>query len=136
MKVLEFKGYNKLDAVNEMLKGEKFLGCTTLGDSIYVFCEEDKPKSKSKKDKDMVSHTYGEYSHVRLSDKDIEDLKSKGIDVDRWIKTLDEYLENNKSKKYSNHKLTILKWARKDTIEKESKNQFNSNFSTIDDVTF
>ena len=57
---------------------------------------------------------------MKLSNEDIEGLKAKNIDVDKWIKRLDEYIEST-GKKYLNHALTIKQWAEKEAKEQAEK---------------
>lgn len=61
-----------------------------------------------------VKSLYGEYKHVRLTDKELSSLKDRlGDKVDFWIKTLDEGIEL-KGYKYKNHYLAILKWVNRE----------------------
>ena len=59
-------------------------------------------------------HRHGEFSHVLLTDTDLDRLKDKFPDYEERIQRLDDYLEMHRNKTYSNHYLTILNWARKD----------------------
>ena len=68
---------------------------------------------KNVKKKDIKKHVYGEYSHVRLTDEELEKLKEKHPDFKERIRRLDEYIEM-KGASYKNHYLTILNWARRD----------------------
>ena len=72
--------------------------------------EELKPKSKPKPK--PVKHVYGEYSHVKLTDDQYENLiKDYGEEaVTLGIKRVDEYCEEN-GKKYNNYNLTLRKWG-------------------------
>ena len=79
-------------------------------DSIDI--EEEKPKVKD------IKHKYGEYKHVLLTDKQYKTLSSKVDNRERWIKQLDEYLENHPTKRYANHSLTIQNWYRNDEDKK------------------
>lgn len=73
---------------------------------------------------------YGEYKHVRLTDKELSSLKDKlGDKLDFWIKTLDEGIEL-KGYKYKSHYLAILKWFGREV--KEGKNFTPAQKRTID----
>jgi predicted phage replisome organizer len=82
-------------------------------------------ESKSKDDKPSpplkeVKHKYGEYNHVRLTDKDYNKLiEAYGEDkILLYIKKVDEYVEQT-GKKYKNHYLTIKNWISKDKDNKQ-----------------
>ena len=66
-------------------------------------------------------HRYGEYGHVLLTDEEFERLQKDLPDYERWIRDLDEYLEEHKNKSYSNHNLTIRKWKRREDERNEQK---------------
>lgn len=66
-------------------------------------------------------HRYGEYGHVLLTDDEFERLQKDLPDYERWIRDLDEYLEEHKNKSYSNHNLTIRKWKRREDERNEQK---------------
>ena len=62
-----------------------------------------------KKEKD-IKHKYGEYQHVLLTDKQLEELKKEYSNYEELIKYLDEYIEM-KGYKAKNHYLAIKKWV-------------------------
>lgn len=69
------------------------------------------PPSKPQK------HRHGNFQHVLLTDEEFQRLQND-IGQDRtaeYIQKLDDYLENNPSKHYANHNLTIRNWLNKDT---------------------
>lgn len=66
-------------------------------------------------------HRHGEYGHVLLTDDEFERLQKDLPDYERWIRDLDEYLEEHKNKSYSNHNLTIRKWKRREDERNEQK---------------
>lgn len=68
---------------------------------------------KKKIKKKPPKHKYGEYKHVLLTDEEYEGLKTKVDDREKWIRKLDEGIEN-KGYKYNNHSLTIQNWHRGD----------------------
>lgn len=79
-------------------------------------------KGKEKKVKEIESKKkYGEYSHVLLTDKEINKLEeeyNKEL-ISSYIKKLDEYIEV-KGAKYKNHNLVIRNWLGKDASSKKS----------------
>jgi hypothetical protein len=80
----------------------------------------------SKPDKEK-KYKFGEYNHVILTDTEHKRLSDEfGMSViAKYIKSLDEYLENNKKKHYDNHNLTIRNWIKRDNEKKsESGNPF------------
>ena len=82
-----------------------------------------------KKEKD-IKHKYGEYQHVLLTDKQLEELKKEYSNYEELIKYLDEYIEM-KGYKAKNHYLAIKKWVinavKEDIIR---NNKLNNNQST------
>ena len=80
--------------------------------------EENKDNQYKYKDKDK-KYIYGEFKNVLLTNEELKKLKDTFGDIktEKWIKTLDEGIEN-KGYKYNSHYLTILKWDRN---EKERK---------------
>lgn len=84
---------------------------------------KDKDKIKNKtKDKDKIKHIYGEYQNVRLTEKELQSLKSSyGDDLtNKLITYLDEYIEM-KGYKARSHYLCIKKWVINAVKEKENK---------------
>jgi hypothetical protein len=79
--------------------------------------DESSPPPTIKKD---TKHKYGEYNHVRLTDKDYNKLiEAYGEDkILLYIKKVDEYVEQT-GKKYKNHYLTIKNWISKDKDNKQ-----------------
>lgn len=66
-------------------------------------------KKDIKLDKE-IKHIYGEYKHVRLTDKELQSLKSSYDNYLDLIKYLDEYIEM-KGYKAKSHYLCIKKWV-------------------------
>ena len=65
--------------------------------------------------KDKIKHKYGEYSHVLLTDKQFKDLKGKVDDRNKWIKELDEAIEEKGNIWHiKNFYLAAIKWYKKD----------------------
>lgn len=66
---------------------------------------------------EKTKHKHGEFSHVLLTEDDLEKLKKEyPLDWKDRIKRLDEYIEMKGPKKasYANHLLTIRNWAKRD----------------------
>lgn len=79
---------------------------------------EDRKDTRAREDK----HRYGEYNHVLLTDRDYIRLQNDfPNDWQSMIKTLDEYLENNPSKHYANHSMTMRNWKRRDDEKKRAE---------------
>jgi hypothetical protein len=76
--------------------------------NIYALQPE---KAKAEK---PVKHRYGNFQHVFLTDDEYARLQDDFQDLPVRIQRLDDYLENNPSKHYANHNLTIRNWAKKD----------------------
>lgn len=97
--------------------------------------------SEQEPDITFLKRTYGEFKHVRLTDKEIDTLtQTFGQDLtDEYITYLDEYIENH-DKDYKNHYLTIRNWIKKNkkldaNQQTSKKTQFN-NFKQRDNVDF
>ena len=75
--------------------------------NIYAPEKSEKPKK----------HKYGNFQHVFLTDDDYQRLAADFNDLPERIQRLDDYLENNPSKHYANHNLTIRNWAKKDSSQ-------------------
>lgn len=63
-----------------------------------------------------TKHRHGNFGHVMLTDDELRKLQERfpADNAQGRIQNLDDYLENNRSKHYANHYLTITKWAEKD----------------------
>lgn len=73
------------------------------------------------KDKDKVKNIYGEYKNVKLTEKELQSLKSSYGDLtDELITYLDEYIEM-KGYKAKSHYLCIKKWVVNAVQEKKVK---------------
>ncbi len=71
--------------------------------------------NKEKKEKKEKKNTYGVFGHVRLSEKEFDQLTRQFGEEERdsWIRKVDEYCERT-GKTYRNYALTITNWAKKD----------------------
>ena len=88
---------------------------TVTEDSELQYVDKDKDKDK---DKDR-QRKYGEYNHVLLTDKQFKDLKGKVDNREKWIKIMDEAIEEKGNIWHiKNFYLAILKWYKKDNPEK------------------
>ena len=77
-----------------------------------------------------TKHRHGNFGHVFLTDEDLQKLQDRfPTDYQQRIQNLDDYLENNPSKHYANHYLTILTWARKDDQKKPAQVQQRRTYS-------
>lgn len=76
----------------------------------YIEKEIEKEKEKELDIEKDIKHKYGEYQHVLLTDKQLEELKKEYSNYEELIKYLDEYIEM-KGYKAKNHYLAIKKWV-------------------------
>lgn len=92
--------------------------------SLYDENEQLKEKIKALTSKSTSKKIYGEYKHVRLTEKEFQQLiECYGEELtDQLIKYLDEYIEM-KGYKAKNHYLCIKKWV-VDAV-KETKYKYN-----------
>lgn len=72
-----------------------------------------------KKDKKDNKDIYGEFKNVKLTNGELEKLKSKFPDYQDRIEKLSSYVAST-GKRYSSHYATILNWARKDEGKQEA----------------
>ena len=98
--------------------------------NVGIYPQSKVKKSKVKKSKEDIIHKHGEYSHVLLTEKQFESLKTDfPNDYENMIKNLDEYLET-KNVSYKNHSLVMRKWKSKDLKEKQDDDISNWKPST------
>ena len=73
-------------------------------------------------DTDTIKKNYGEYKHVLLSDRDIENLKKKHShqEIQDAIDYLDAYIEDKKYKS-KNHKCAMDRWVFDAIAEKKKR---------------
>ena len=79
-------------------------------------------KEVSNKELNNNKHIYGEYKHVKLTDSELEKLKSEYSNYLDLITYLDEYIEM-KGYKAKNHYLCIKKWV----VNAVKEHNFKSN---------
>jgi hypothetical protein len=101
-------------------------------DSVYIPTSE--PDPEPKKDSKPSKHKYGEYSHVLLTDAEVDKLINEyGQNIaDKAIEYLDEAIEM-KGYKYKSHYLAIRKWVIDAVKDKEKKNGYKPNTVTDQD---
>lgn len=72
--------------------------------------------------KENEKHIYGQYKHVRLTDKEYESLKKDYPNADELIKTLDEAKEM-KGYTYKSDYMAIKKWVVEAVAEHEARKE-------------
>ncbi len=91
-------------------------------------------QGSSELDKDIKSkkqpepkHKYGEYNHVLLTDSQYEELKDKVDDREKWIKKIDESIEE-KGNKYGikNFKMAAIKWYKREQNNKKPERKIET----------
>ena len=95
---------------------EKRYSNVTCNGEIDIDKDIDKEKDKE------VKHTYGEYKHVKLTDKQLDKLISDfgKPTTDAAIKLLDEYIQE-KGYKSKDHNLAIRRWVINAVKERQAK---------------
>ena len=71
------------------------------------------PIIKEIEERKNIKNIYGEYHNVKLTDAELEKLKTEFPDWQERIERLSEYIAS-KGDKYKNHLSTIRMWARRD----------------------
>ena len=99
-------------AVNSVEQGGKLSLPNNIGDNIEL--------NNKERNKD-IKHTYGEYKHVRLTDKERDKLMDEFGEAETLaaIKYLDSYIEE-KGYKAKSHYLSIRRWVF-DAVRKNQK---------------
>ncbi|MFI3326160.1 MAG: replication initiator protein A [Clostridia bacterium] len=102
-------------------------------------CTSDRQKTVPQTDRKLSTinnninnnHTsiYGKFKNVRLSDDDINELKSSVPNYNEYIEKLSNYMES-KGKTYKNHLLTIKNWASKEKPT-EKRNYDNEEYKSL-----
>lgn len=84
-----------------------------------------------------IKHKYGEYKHVLLTDKQYADLPEKVDDREKWIKIVDESIEE-KGNKYSivNFSLAIQKWYKRELEEGKTGKPKTKIFTEIEEAKY
>jgi hypothetical protein len=90
-------------------------------------------KVNKKERKEDIKEKYGEYNHVLLTGKQYEQLKTEVDDREKWIKTIDESIEEKGNVyRIKNFKLAAVKWYKRDQ-EKQPKKNSNTSGVFVDD---
>ncbi len=94
--------------------------CPAVDKDIDIDKEEDIDKSK-------IKHKYGEYNHVLLTDKQYEELKTCVDDREKWIKTIDDSIEE-KGNIYNikNFKMAAIKWYKRELKDKKPERKIET----------
>lgn len=79
---------------------------------------------KNDKNEKNIKHIYGEYKHVKLTDKELERLKNDygEEDTSSAIKFLDEYIQEKPGYKSKDHNLAMRRWVFDAVAEKKKRN--------------
>lgn len=98
--------------------------CSIKNKELRIKNSEEEKEIDKEKDAKPQKHKYGNFKHVLLTDDEFSRLQTEFPDLQKRIQKLDDYLENNPSKHYANHNLTIRNWANRDAGEaKQNKAQ-------------
>jgi hypothetical protein len=104
------------DRIGKVRLDKDSIGESSIDKTMYTTPKEDQ------------KHIFGEYKHVRLTDKELQKLKDEfgEVETDEAIVFLDEYIEM-KGYKAKSHYLAIRKWVfdavREDKARKAPKSQ-------------
>lgn len=110
------------NAVELTLNALKMLKLLEEREGDVAFPEHEKvtgvvaPKPSRKSLPENIKNKYGKFENVKLSDKEIEDLKEFfGSEAIMWQKVDDMSLYlKSKGDKYKSHSATLMTWGRKD----------------------
>ena len=110
------------NAVELTLNALKMLKLLEEKEGDVAFPEHEKvvgaisPKPSRKSLPENIKNKYGKFENVKLSDKEIEDLKEFfGSEAIMWQKVDDMSLYlKSKGDKYKSHSATLMTWGRKD----------------------
>ncbi|MEG1107029.1 MAG: hypothetical protein RSD63_10235 [Eubacterium sp.] len=92
--------------------------------------KREKPPARKKPEK----HVHGEFKHVRLSDSELEKLKTEYPYWLELIKKLDEYKEMT-GKIYANDYMAIRKWVVKAVNDERARSDIPKKNDPLDDLT-
>ena len=73
-----------------------------------------------------LTHNFGEFQNVFLSDEELSKLKSEFPDYEKRIERLSAYM-NSTGRTYKNHYSTIKSWAMKEEQQSTPKQHAGSN---------
>ncbi len=106
---------------------------TANGTSDGTHTRNDKERNEVKEERE-IKNTFGEYQHVKLTDRQLEKLISDydRTTIDSAIKFLDEYIQE-KGYKSKDHNLAIRRWVIDAVKDKQSKPKAKQNpFQNMD----
>ncbi|MBQ7783037.1 MAG: hypothetical protein IJ368_03625, partial [Oscillospiraceae bacterium] len=85
--------------------------------------ESAKPGGSAPTPPKPVFHKFGEYKHVKLTDKQHSKLVSEygEAKITEYIRKIDEYCQQY-GKRYDDYNLTVRKWIRKDDENSDRRN--------------
>ena len=95
--------------------------CSNKNKELRIKNSEEEKEIDKEKDAKPQKHKHGNFKHVFLTDDEFLRLQTDFQDWQKRIQKLDDYLENNPSKHYANHNLTIRKWAEGDAEKAKQK---------------
>lgn len=95
--------------------------------------DTDKPQTRIKKNDKEEKNIYGEFHHVRLTDRELERLKTDLGEsmTDECIKFLDEYMEEKPKYKSESHNLAIRRWVVDAVKKRKEQNKPKGNFNKM-----
>jgi hypothetical protein len=94
-------------------------------DNKVVTTDKEIKEIKESKDLKEVKNIYGEYRHVRLTDRELDRLFNDYGEADTLaaIKYLDEYIQEKPSYKSKDHNLAMRRWVFDAVNEKKAKSR-------------
>lgn len=72
-------------------------------------------------------YTYGPHGHVNLTEKEFSELCGRfgeGV-INKYIRKIDDWLDNTGKKPYKDHYSTILDWLNKDNVKERSSPSYD-----------
>lgn len=112
---------------------QKSVTCNTEVTNCNIEIEKrEKSKELESKIKD-IKKKYGEYQHVKLTDKEYDSLISEyGSSTNEIITYLDEYIEM-KGTKYKSHYMAIRKWVASAVLNKRNASNTSTRVEKLPD---
>jgi hypothetical protein len=87
---------------------------------------------KEENKKEEKRHKYGEFQHILLTDKQYKELLNKVDDREKWIKIMDESIEEKGNiYKIKNFSVAIVKWYKKD-LERNGNKKIQTEFEEVE----
>lgn len=110
---------NKRNASASRNESER-VGATGSATPQYEYESDNKSDSLKEKEIKKKKERYGEYNNVKLTDEELEKLKTLFPDWEERIERLSSYIAS-KGDHYKSHYATIRNWANKDGIKTVNK---------------